>query len=244
MRLGLNMRYKNDKKISNSSLPDLLFFSNSKCSETCFRRRSPRLPSRLGRELRYPSPLAPSASRTRPLRHRTMVLMAHITQISGYTQISPCLVWYIEPILYFLLNFIVHAYAACEAVILPVYWYVHCNFQQNIALFCAISHFVVLPLFADAQWWSRFFSGTEHWTWGEGRESGGSLSYPQPTKVSGERRNSSTAGSGVEPIRKRFLNVLSFICNFCAILRVLVHFGFWKLAVRNNYTKNTIKYKY
>ena len=37
-----------------------------------------------------------------------------------------------------------------NAVITPVYWYFHCHFQQNIALFCAISEFVLLLLFADA----------------------------------------------------------------------------------------------
>jgi len=47
-------------------------------------------------------------------------------------------------------NHIHHMHAAREAVIKPVYRYVHCNCQQNIALFCAISHFVLLLLFADA----------------------------------------------------------------------------------------------
>jgi len=37
-----------------------------------------------------------------------------------------------------------------NAVITPVYWYFHCDFQQNIALFCAISEFLLLLLFADA----------------------------------------------------------------------------------------------
>jgi len=37
-----------------------------------------------------------------------------------------------------------------NAVITPVYWYFHCDFQQNIALFCAISDFLLLLLFADA----------------------------------------------------------------------------------------------
>jgi len=36
-----------------------------------------------------------------------------------------------------------------NAVITPVYWYFHCDFQQNIALFCAISEFVLLLLFAE-----------------------------------------------------------------------------------------------
>jgi len=53
-----------------------------------------------------------------------------------------------------------------------VYWYVHRNCQQNIALFCAISDFVVLLLLAvsvvsntagDPE--NRFFSGM-----GTGRE--------------------------------------------------------------------------
>jgi len=35
-------------------------------------------------------------------------------------------------------------------LITPVYWYFHCDFEQNIALFCAISEFVLLLLFADA----------------------------------------------------------------------------------------------
>ena len=33
--------------------------------------------------------------------------------------------------------------------IMPVYWYIHCDFQLNIALFCAISDLVLLLLFAD-----------------------------------------------------------------------------------------------
>ena len=37
-----------------------------------------------------------------------------------------------------------------NAVITPVYWYFHCDFQQNMALFCAISECVLLLLFADA----------------------------------------------------------------------------------------------
>jgi len=45
---------------------------------------------------------------------------------------------------YLLLNVTAHAYAAREAIIMPVYWYVHGKFQQNIALFCAISDFVLL----------------------------------------------------------------------------------------------------
>jgi len=46
-----------------------------------------------------------------------------------------------------------------NAVITPVYWYFYYDFQQNIALFCAISEFVLLLLFADAscliQWLYR-----------------------------------------------------------------------------------------
>ena len=37
-----------------------------------------------------------------------------------------------------------------NAVITPVYWYFHCDFPQNIALFSAISDFVLLLLFAYA----------------------------------------------------------------------------------------------
>ena len=37
-----------------------------------------------------------------------------------------------------------------NAVMTPVCWYFHCDFQQNIALFCAISDFVLLLLFAYA----------------------------------------------------------------------------------------------
>jgi len=37
-----------------------------------------------------------------------------------------------------------------NAIIMPVYWYFHFHFQQNIALFCAISDFVLLLLFANA----------------------------------------------------------------------------------------------
>jgi len=55
-----------------------------------------------------------------------------------------------------------------NAVITPVYWYFHCDFQQNIALFCVISDFVLLLLFADAscliQWRYRklfFFAGRD-----------------------------------------------------------------------------------
>ena len=82
------------------------------------------------------------------------------------TQIAPSLfVWCIRPT-HFLLNFIAHEYAAREAVIMTVY-VIHCNLQQNTALYCAISDFVVLLLFADAscliQWRSRkiFFHGRD-----------------------------------------------------------------------------------
>jgi len=48
-----------------------------------------------------------------------------------------------------------------NAAITPVYWYFHCDFQQNIALFCVISNFVLLLLFADAscllQWRYKIF---------------------------------------------------------------------------------------
>jgi len=66
-------------------------------------------------------------------------------------------------------------HAASKAVIKPVYRYVHCDFQQNIALFCAISDFVELLLFANASCdffvsntvaihKTVFFSGMGHWT--------------------------------------------------------------------------------
>ena len=58
-----------------------------------------------------------------------------------HPQRPPCLVWRIGPT-YFQLNFIAHAYTAHEAVkMMSVYWYVHGNFQENVALFCAISDF-------------------------------------------------------------------------------------------------------
>ena len=37
-----------------------------------------------------------------------------------------------------------------NAITMSDYWYFHCDFQQNIALFCIISDFVLLLLFADA----------------------------------------------------------------------------------------------
>ena len=57
---------------------------------------------------------------------------------AALTPMPPRLVWRIGST-YFLLNFIAHAHAAREAVIglMPIYWY-DCNFQQNIALYCAI----------------------------------------------------------------------------------------------------------
>jgi len=55
-------------------------------------------------------------------------------------------------------NFIAHAHRGLysktmqhdNARIMPVYWYFHCDCQQNIALFCAMSDSVLLLLFADA----------------------------------------------------------------------------------------------
>jgi len=80
-----------------------------------------------------------------------------------------------------------------NALITPVYWYFHCDFQQNIAVFCAISEFVLLLLFADAscsiQWRYRklFFSS------GRGREVTVETVVkvyliPQLNRGSGERR--------------------------------------------------------
>jgi len=55
-----------------------------------------------------------------------------------------------------------------KCTIYTVYWYFHCDFQQNIALFCVLSEFVLLLLFAVAscliQWRYRklfFFAGRD-----------------------------------------------------------------------------------
>ena len=108
-----------------------------------------------------------------------------------------------------------------NAVITPVYWYFHCDFQQNIALFCAISEFVLLLLFAEPdascliQWRYRklfFFL--------QGGDSGREVTveivvevYPisQPSGGSGERRKL-PRGSGAEPQPKTLFG--RFMRNF------------------------------
>ena len=121
-----------------------------------------------------------------------------------------------------------------NAVITPVYCYFHCHFQQNIALFCVISDFVLLLLFADAsclkQWRYRklfLFCREGHWTWSDGGDSGRSLGPIQsPSRVEGlVERRAPSGGLRQSPSRKQCLDIL------CAILghfsRVLVHFGRW-----------------
>ena len=83
-----------------------------------------------------------------------------------------------------------------DAIIMPVYWYFHCDFQQNMALFCA-TDFVLLLLFAEASCLIQlrsenwFFSETGHCSLREitvdsGRDR--SLSYPKPTGGLRDRR--------------------------------------------------------
>jgi len=72
-----------------------------------------------------------------------------------------------------------HAMQHVTAIITPVYWYFHCDFQQNIALFCAISQFVLLLLFTENRFFQEGDTGREvkvTWRWYK------SSSYPQPTR--------------------------------------------------------------
>jgi len=101
-----------------------------------------------------------------------------------------------------------------NAVITLVYLHFYCDFQQNIALFCAISDFVLLLLFADAlcliQWRYRknvFFQGGA-----TGREVTVEIvvevyPIPQPSRGFGERRK-----SGEEPQPKTVFG--RFMRNF------------------------------
>jgi len=108
-------------------------------------------------------------------------------------------------------------------------WYFHCDFQQNIALICTISYFVLLLLFTDAsrliQLRSSFFSG---------RDIGNEVTVetvvegyhiPKPTRGPGERRQLPQRGPGWSSSRKLCSDVLYAI--FCAILDVLMHFESW-----------------
>jgi len=58
-----------------------------------------------------------------------------------------CMVW---PMTY-IFSVIARPYMQhANAILMPVYWCFYCDFQQNIALFCTLSDFVLLLLFADA----------------------------------------------------------------------------------------------
>ena len=93
VNLTVNMRYKNDKKISNLSSPDS-FFSSSKCIKIRFLprgaydalRRSPRPPSRLGRGIAPPHSPSPRRRRRASLirRLRRLYSQAPSTQNAGY----------------------------------------------------------------------------------------------------------------------------------------------------------------
>jgi len=83
-----------------------------------------------------------------------------------------------------------------SAIVTPVYWYFHCDFQQNIALFCAISDFVLL-FYSLTQSRSRklfFFRGGDI-----GREQTVEMMVkvypiPQSTRGFGERHISCPSG--------------------------------------------------
>jgi len=110
------------------------------------------------------------------------------------------------------------------------------RFSTKYALFCVISDFVLLLVFADASCLINTvaiqkicFAGKGHWTWSGGGDSSRSLGpypIPRPSRGSGGTPYKLPQGGlGRSPSRKQCLDILCAI--LCHFIRVLVHFGRW-----------------
>jgi len=121
-----------------------------------------------------------------------------------------------------------------NAVIMPAYWYFHCNFQQHMALL----------LVADTdtsrliQWQSRncFFlgGGTPSIGLEVTLESGESLSYSKPTRGRLGRVVAPSVGPGAEPEPQTIYG--RFIRNFMCFSA----FGSWLLGIITSKTQENI----
>ena len=129
-----------------------------------------------------------------------------------------------------------------NAIIMPVYWYFYCDFQQKYRL---VLYTIRLCAIAVIRWRivstavAIHFLGGGHWTWSDNRDIGSSLSYPQPTRGSGRLGESPKLprrGLGQSCSGKRCLDVLYAI--FCDFRRVSVHVGSWLSGIT---PKNTRK---
>ena len=138
----------------------------------------------------------------------------------------------------FLLNFIALAYATRERYNNACLLVSSLPFSTKYRVFCAISDFVQLLLFADTscliqrRYRKLFFFRKGHWTW----RYNGIKVYPilQPTWGSGECRTlPQRPGSGVEPQPKTAFG-LFYTHLLYHFSRITCFSAFWKLAARDS----------